>query len=54
MNDDPGQFELADSESNPLTGTNITFNGTTEVAYGTNLFYEPIPLEFIRTYEEKP
>jgi hypothetical protein len=64
---------LADSETNPLTGTNITYGGYTIVPYGghastynesdetthtnvtgTNLFYEPIPFEFIRTFEELP
>jgi hypothetical protein len=73
LNEDPGQFTLADSETNPLGGTNITYGGYTIVPYGghastynesdntthtnetgTNLFYEPIPFEFIRTFEELP
>jgi hypothetical protein len=33
------------NESDNTTHTNVT---------GTNLFYEPIPFEFIRTFEEKP
>lgn len=54
MNNDPGQFEFESSENTPLTGTNITFYSNTTVPYSNNLFYEPIPFEFLRTYEEVP
>jgi hypothetical protein len=45
---------MVDSEDDPLGGTNITFYSNTTVPYSTNIFYEPIPFEFIRTYEEEP
>lgn len=45
---------MVSSEDNPLVGTNITYYSNTTVPYSTNLFYEPIPFEFIRTYEEEP
>ena len=54
MNGDPGQFEIMSSTSTPLTGTNITFIQKTIVPYGKSLFYEPVPFEFLKTYEEKP
>lgn len=45
---------MVDSEEEPLVGTNITFYSNTTIPYSTNLFYEPMPFEFIRTYEEEP
>jgi len=45
---------MVDSETSPLSGTNITFYSNTTVPYSTNLFYDPVPFEFIRTYEEEP
>jgi len=53
-NEDPGQFEIVSSENNPLTGGNITYRANTTVPYSSNLFYEPIPFEMIRTYETEP
>ena len=57
LNEDPGQFEIVQSETNPLTageeGT-ITFFANTTVPYGQNLFFEPIPFEMLRTYETEP
>ena len=38
----------------PLGGTNLTFISNTTVPYSDNLFYEPVPFEFLRTFEEKP
>jgi hypothetical protein len=38
----------------PLDGTNITYISNTTIPYSDNLFYEPIPFEFLRTFEEKP
>ena len=54
LGNDPGQFEIVPDEENPLTGTNITFNSTTLVPYSSNLFYEPIPFEMLKTYETEP
>ena len=54
MNEDPGQFSIVNSDLTPLTGENIVFEQETIVPYGTNLFYEPIPFEFLKTYETKP
>lgn len=42
------------SENEPLTGTNLTFYSNTSVPYSDNIFYEPIPFEMLRTFEEKP
>lgn len=53
-NNDPGQFEMVDSEITPVGGTNVTFYSNTTIPYSTNLFYDPVPFEFIRTYEEEP
>jgi len=38
----------------PLGGTNLTFINETTIPYSDNLFYEPVPFEFLRTYEEMP
>ena len=54
LNADPGQFEIVQSETTPLTGGNLTFFANTTVPYGTNLFYEPIPFEMLRTFETEP
>jgi len=54
LNEDPAQFEIVTSESDPLKGDLITIKSETIVPYNTNLFYEPIPFEFLKTYETKP
>lgn len=56
LNEDPGQFELVQSEITPLTAGdgNVTFYSNTTVPYGVNLFFEPIPFEMLRTYETEP
>jgi hypothetical protein len=54
LNADPGQFEIVSSENTPLAGTNITYYSNTTIPYNTNLFYEPIPFEMLRTYETEP
>lgn len=54
LNEDPGQFEIITSDTSPLTGTDLIFRSETIYPYGTNLFYNPIPFEFLKTYEEKP
>ena len=45
---------MTSSEADPLTGNNLKFESKTVYPYGTNLFYNPIPFDFLRTYEEKP
>lgn len=52
MNTDPGQFEIIPGTD--IDGTNITYWGETIVPYSDNLWYESVPFEFIRTYEEQP
>ena len=54
LNADPDQYELESSERSPLEGTNLTFYSNTTVPYSSNLFYEGIPFEFLRTYETEP
>ena len=54
LNEDPGQFEIVSSDVDPLTADNLTIEASTLVPYGTNLFYEPIPFEMLKTYETKP
>lgn len=54
MNADPDQFEIVSSETTPLEGDNLTFYSNTTVPYSSNLFYEGIPFEFLRTYETEP
>jgi hypothetical protein len=54
LGNDPGQFEIVPDEENPLTGTNITYTSTTIVPFSSNLFYEPIPFEMLKTYETEP
>jgi len=38
----------------PLKGNNLKFESKTIYPYGTNLFYNPVPFEFLKTFEEKP
>lgn len=52
MNTNPGQFSIVEGDG--LSGTNITFWGETIVPYSDNLWYETLPFEMIRTFEEKP
>lgn len=37
-----------------MKGSNLTYYSNVTVPYSTNLFYEGIPFEFLRTYETKP
>lgn len=40
---------------NPLTGKNVVINNTAWIPYDpTVLFYEPLPFEFLYTYETEP
>jgi len=54
VNEDVGQFEIVSDEDEPLSGDNMTMTFETIVPYSTNLFYNPIPFEMLRTYETTP
>ena len=54
LNADPGQMELVSSDTDPLTGDNLVYNYTTTTAYSTNIFYDVIPFEMLKTYESEP
>ena len=41
-------------EANPLEGTDMRTTSLTLVPYSSNLFYEPIPFEMLKTYETEP
>lgn len=54
INADPGQFTIKSGTTAPLTGKDVAVAWRTPLPYGTNLFYAPVPFEFLKTYEEKP
>jgi len=54
INEDPGQFEIVSDWDTPLDGDNITFVSNTTQEYGTNLFYDPVPFEMLKTYDTIP
>ena len=55
MNEKPPALKIITNKENPLTGPNIVIaTPKIIVPFGTNLFYEPIPFEMIKTYETKP
>jgi len=54
INEDPGQFSIESSTTEPLTGENLTISQNTTIPYSSNLFYEPIPFEMLKTYETEP
>jgi len=54
MNEKPGQFEFVSGNTTVATGDNITYYSNVTVPYSTNLFYEGIPFEMLRTYERNP
>lgn len=54
LNYDVEKLEIVPVEEYPMLGTNVTFNTTVLRPYGTNLFYEPIPFEMLKTFETKP
>jgi len=54
LNEDPGQYELISDDASPLQGDNLTFTAETIQPYSSNLFYEPIPFEMLKTFETKP
>ena len=51
---DPGQFEIISGVNTPLTGDNLYFKALTPLPYNSNLFYDPVPFEMLRTYETNP
>jgi len=57
INADMGQFEFVSDSDDPITtsaGGTITFEAETLHDFGTNLMFEPIPHEMLRTYETQP
>jgi len=49
------QCEIRSSETTPITGgNNLQYKGYTDRSYGTNLIFEPIPLEMLYASAEKP
>lgn len=55
INGDPGKFEIVPADnSDPINAPNLTFYSKTTVPYSSNLFYEAIPFEMLRTYETEP
>jgi len=62
VNNSPQPFAIVSAENSPLGGLNNAFSskiiknygGSETDATGTNLFYSPIPFEFLKTYESKP
>lgn len=43
-----------DSPENELTGFNVVFSSSTQSDFGSNLFFEPIPMEMLFTSVTKP
>jgi len=54
LNYDVEKLEIVQDPAYPLQGKDIKFNSTVLRPYGTNLFYEPIPFEMLKTFETKP
>ena len=54
LNENPGQFNIVTSKKTPLKADDIVIKAETILPRGTNLFYNPVPFEFLKTYEEKP
>jgi hypothetical protein len=54
INEDPGQFEIVSDWDDPLVGDNVTFEADTTRPYGTNLFFDPIPFEMLKTFDTVP
>lgn len=52
--EDHGQFEIVPYAEDPIQGDGLTFEKETPIPFSNNLFYEPIPFEFLQTYETKP
>lgn len=54
LNFDPAQLEIVESTDKPLAAMDITYEMKTIEPFSSNLWYEPIPFEFLKTYETKP
>lgn len=55
VNYDVPQMTLISSPSNPIVGNQVWFNSTTWIPYSSqNLFYEPVPFDFLYTAETQP
>lgn len=55
LEEDIPQCTIESDTTTPLTGEDpVTFTGTTDRDYGTNLFYQPIPMDFLYTAETQP
>ncbi len=52
---DPGQFSIISSSVTALqaSGT-LVYTSTTTQPYSTNIFYEPVPADMLRTFETTP
>ena len=50
----PGQFKFIEDEYCSLSGNQITLEQEVTQAAGTNIFYDVIPFEMLRTYETEP
>lgn len=48
------QMRIISGENSPLSPEEVIFNQSTPVPASTNLYYEAIPFEMLRTYETKP
>ena len=48
------QMRIVSGSVTPLGGTNITYNQSKTIPASSNLFYEAIPFEMLRTYETEP
>lgn len=54
-NMDIPQFQVVSSPVDPLIANQAVLNSTTFIEYNTsNIFYEPIPFEFLYTNEKAP
>jgi hypothetical protein len=47
-------MRIVSGEDSPLTAGNITYNQSKQLNASTNLFWEAVPFEMLRTYEEQP
>jgi len=51
---DVGQAEIKTADVTPLTGDRLHFYSNTSHPFNSNIFYEPIPFDFLRVYDETP
>jgi hypothetical protein len=54
VNEDPGHIEIENVEGATMGGNNLTFVTETVRPYSTNLEYDVIPFEMLKTFETKP